>query len=75
MSSPDRDNLLPALQRIAFYQQAGVGDVFEYYENSDPGTHNFELDNRQQFYRFVGRHFYPETKTSPGEITSNSLMI
>jgi hypothetical protein len=27
--------------------------------NHDPGTHNFEVDNRQQFYQLVGDHFYP----------------
>ncbi len=43
-----------------FFEQAGAGDRFEYYENSDPGTHNYDLDNRQQFYRFVDRHFYPD---------------
>ncbi len=26
--------------------------------NDDPGTHNFEQDNRQQFYRMLGDHFY-----------------
>lgn len=42
---------------IPFYEQAGVGERFEYYENSDPGTHNYELDNRQQLYRFLNKHF------------------
>jgi hypothetical protein len=27
--------------------------------NVDPGTHNFELDNRQAFYRMVGDTFFP----------------
>jgi hypothetical protein len=27
--------------------------------NFDPGTHNFELDNRQAFYRMVGDTFFP----------------
>ena len=26
--------------------------------NHDPGSHNFELDNRQQLYRFIGDVFY-----------------
>jgi hypothetical protein len=29
--------------------------------NHDPGTHNYERDNREAFYRFLGDHFYPET--------------
>ncbi len=27
--------------------------------NLDPGTHNFEVDNRQAFYRMVGDTFFP----------------
>jgi hypothetical protein len=27
--------------------------------NDDPGTHNFEKDNRQAFYRMLGDFFYP----------------
>ena len=30
---------------------------FEYYENTKPGTHNYDRDNRQQFYRFIQDHF------------------
>jgi hypothetical protein len=41
-------------------------DDFEWYENVDPGTHNYELDNRQQSYRFFGKHFGLEV--NPTEI-------
>jgi hypothetical protein len=27
--------------------------------NFDPGTHNYEKDNRQQLYRMLGDHFFP----------------
>jgi hypothetical protein len=27
--------------------------------NEEPGTHNFEQDNREKFYRTLGDHFYP----------------
>ncbi|HMC64470.1 MAG TPA: acetylxylan esterase, partial [Gemmataceae bacterium] len=30
--------------------------------NHYPGTHNYQLDNRQAFYRMVGDHFYPGDK-------------
>src|SRR5262249_9572168 len=30
--------------------------------NNDPGTHNFEKDNRQALYRMIGDFFYPEDK-------------
>ncbi len=28
--------------------------------NADPGTHNYEVDNRQAFYRMLGDFFYPD---------------
>ena len=28
--------------------------------NHDPGTHNYEKENREAFYRFLGEHFYPQ---------------
>jgi dienelactone hydrolase len=37
--------------------------------NHDPGTHNFEKDNRQALYRMIGDFFYPgDKKFSPVEI-------
>ena len=32
-------------------------DAFAYYMNTDPGTHNYDRDNREQFYRFIHQHF------------------
>jgi dienelactone hydrolase len=43
---------------IPFYGLFGKRSVFEFHSNSDPGTHNYDLDNRRQFYRFIGRHFF-----------------
>lgn len=43
---------------IPFYRQAGVPAAWEYYENHDPGTHNYEQDNREQLYRFLNTHFF-----------------
>jgi dienelactone hydrolase len=40
-----------------FFDLYGREDVFGWHENSDPGTHNYHLDNRQQAYRFFSRHF------------------
>ena len=42
---------------VPFYAQANATDSFGYYVNQDPGTHNYERDNRQQFYRFIQTHF------------------
>lgn len=35
----------------------GHSEALAWYENRDPGTHNYQLDNRQQAYRFFTRHF------------------
>jgi hypothetical protein len=39
-------------------QEANLHDHVNY----DPGTHNYEQDNREALYRVVGQHFYPDTK-------------
>lgn len=44
---------------IPFYELYGKADLFRFHDNLDPGTHNYELDNRQQFYRFVAEFFFP----------------
>lgn len=39
---------------------------FTWHENRDPGTHNFQLDNRQAVYEFFSRHFnIPAIKEDP----------
>ncbi|MFH1567025.1 MAG: acetylxylan esterase, partial [Gemmatimonadota bacterium] len=40
------------------YELLGVADRLGFHDNLDPGTHNYELDNRQQLYRFLNRHFH-----------------
>lgn len=41
--------------------------------NYDPGTHNYEADNRQAFYRMVGDTFFPgDASFSAQEIPSES---
>ena len=41
------------------------------YVNHDPGTHNFDRDNREQFYKMIGDFFYPgDAKFSAKEIAS-----
>jgi len=39
------------------YELLGIGDQFEFYENRNPGTHNYEADSRGQLYRFLNKHF------------------
>jgi len=40
-----------------FFKLYGKEENIAFYENVDPGTHNYELDNRQQSYAFFTKHF------------------
>jgi len=40
-----------------FFRLFGKEDGFRWHENTDPSTHNYQLDNRLQAYRFLSRHF------------------
>lgn len=40
-----------------FFQLYGKPDALAWHENRDPGTHNYQLDNRQQAYAFFTRYF------------------
>lgn len=55
------DHALPPLLDAAepvfkLYKQA---DRLRSHINTDPGTHNFEIDNRQAFYAMIGDTFFP----------------
>ncbi len=41
-----------------FYALYGKPDSFAWHENLDPGTHNYQLDNREQSYRFLAKYFH-----------------
>ncbi len=41
----------------------GAEDRLRSHVNHVPGTHNFEQENREQFYAAVGDFFYPDDKT------------
>jgi len=41
----------------AVYELFGKGGELFWHENRDPGTHNYQLDNREQAYRFFSRAF------------------
>ena len=60
--------LLDAAQPI--FDLLGRGEFLRSHINHDPGTHNFELDNRQQLYRFIGDVFYDGRDFSWQEIPS-----
>jgi dienelactone hydrolase len=40
-----------------FFRLFGKEDLFQWHENSDPSTHNYQLDNRLHAYRFLSRQF------------------
>jgi hypothetical protein len=40
-----------------FFRLFGKEDVFAWHENTDPSTHNYQLDNRLQAYAFLSKHF------------------
>ncbi len=39
-----------------FFRTTGAEANFAWYENTDPGDHNYQLDNRMQSYRFFAKH-------------------
>ena len=63
--------LLAAAQPV--FALCGRPDALRSHVNDVPGTHNFELDNRQAFYRMLGDFFYAGQKDfDPKEIASDS---
>src|SRR5690606_30301523 len=48
--------LLAAAQPI--YDLLGASERLTSHVNTDPGTHNFELDNREALYRTIQQFFY-----------------
>jgi dienelactone hydrolase len=51
------------------FQLYGKEKALRSHVNDDPGTHNFEKDNRQALYRMIGDFFYPQDpKFDPAEI-------
>lgn len=55
------DHALPPLMESAgpVYRLLGKETNLRTHTNYDPGTHNFEIENREQLYRLIGDHFFP----------------
>jgi dienelactone hydrolase len=53
-----------------FFKLYGDESALAWHENRDPGTHNYQLDNREQAYRFFSQHFH--LPVTPDEIASDS---
>ncbi len=49
---------------LPLFKLLGEGQNLDFYENTDPGTHNYEADNRGRLYRFLNRHFELDTPES-----------
>ena len=50
------------------YALYGADASFAFHVNEDPGTHNYDLDNRLQFYRFIDEHLVTEAEWTPEEL-------
>ena len=53
-----------------FFRLFGKEDNLAWHENRDPGTHNYQLDNREQAYAFFTKNF--ALPVTPNEIPSDS---
>ena len=45
-------------QILPFFRLYDSENALRWHENVDPGTHNYQLDNRQQAYAFFSEHFH-----------------
>ena len=56
-------------QILPFFRLYSSERALRWYENVDPGTHNYQLDNRQQAYAFFSEHFHlaPVIKEIPSD--------
>jgi dienelactone hydrolase len=56
-------------QILPFFRLYNSENALRWYENLDPGTHNYQLDNRQQAYAFFSEHFHlaPAVKEIPSD--------
>lgn len=64
---------LPPLLEAArpVYKLLGAADALHDHINYDPGTHNFERDNREALYKVFGAHWFSgDAAFSPNEIES-----
>jgi dienelactone hydrolase len=53
-----------------FFALFGQEEALAWHENHDPGTHNYQLDNRQHAYAFFSQHFHLPSNSE--EIVSDS---
>jgi Acetyl xylan esterase (AXE1) len=58
------DHALPPLLETAgpFFRLMGKGNALRSHNNFVPGTHNYDQENREVFYKMVGDFFLPDDK-------------
>ena len=59
----------------ALYGRLYPCSEISYHENFDPGTHNYDRDNREALYRFLGRLGYPKGPPVEGEIPAEGQIL
>ena len=58
---------------LPIFKLLGHEDALRWHVNDNPGTHNYEVENREAFYRMVGDVFYPgDTRYNAKEIPSEA---
>jgi dienelactone hydrolase len=60
---------------VPFYDLFGRAHDFRFHNNTNPGTHNYDQDNREQFYRFVNEVFHPGGERRDGEIAARDEIL
>src|SRR5258708_16223979 len=60
-------------QIVPFFKLYNAENSFQWHENVDPGTHNYQLDNRQQAYAFFAEFFHMPPVAA--EIPSDSEIL
>ncbi len=63
------DHALPPLMATAgpLFQLMGKGTALRSHNNFVPGTHNYEQENREAFYRMIGDFFFPGDQSFPAK--------
>ncbi|MBT5876411.1 MAG: hypothetical protein HOH43_23510, partial [Candidatus Latescibacteria bacterium] len=57
------------------FEAMGVPENLAFHSNTDPGTHNYDLDHRQQFYGFLNRHFLDSEGAVDTEFVSDGEVL
>src|ERR1700722_10285668 len=63
-----------------FYALYGKADNLEWYDNQDPGTHNYQIESRERSYAFFDRVFHldvssKEDQDTDREVRSSSELV